>query len=155
MKKKMILPLLLAALLLCGCTAKQAALPKAADLVKVIADSQTFTEELEAVDAELLADLMDIEEGEYTEAAMLMDASMATAEMAAVLTSKDAKAAEALAEKLKDYLESLKEQYEDYRPEEMPKLNAAEVLRNGNQCVLVVAPDQQTARQAVNKAWGK
>ena len=55
---------------------------------------------------------------------------------------------------MKDYLASLKEQYEDYRPEEMPKLEAAAVQRRDTQVVLVVAPDQSAARQAVQKAWG-
>ena len=95
-----------------------------------------------------------MEEEDYKELVMIMDASRTTSEVIAVLTAPDSAKADQAEQRMKDYLASLKEQYEDYRPEEMPKLEAAAVQRRATQVVLVVAPDQPAARQAVQKAWG-
>ena len=153
--KKYLFFLLALCLLLTGCAAKQAALPAAQEVADKIAKSQAFSGELTRISQNRTEALLDLEAESYREAVMLMDASMATPEMVAVLTAENEEKASQLAQHLQDYLDSLAEEYEDYRPEEMPKLNDAQVLQNGAQCVLAVAPDQAAARDAARKAWGK
>ena len=143
-------------LLLCiaaGC-AKKAVLP-AADVARAALDSQIYTEEMTELSRSRTDALLELSDGDVTEAVLLMDASRSTPEMIAVLTCADSSSAAAAERTLTGYLESLRAQYADYRPEEMPKLEAASVMRFDSQCVLVVAPDQAAARAAVNKAWGK
>ncbi len=157
MKKKIMLGLLgcLLAALLCGCGAKPAAkLPAAQELADQVLKSQTYSEEMFQVSETRASTLLDVEEEDYKELVMIMDASRTTSEVIAVLTAPDSAKADQAEQRMKDYLASLKEQYEDYRPEEMPKLEAAAVQRRATQVVLVVAPDQPAARQAVQKAWG-
>ncbi len=155
MKKHwLLLPALL--LLLCaasGCARKAA--PPAADLARAALDSQIYTEEMTELSRSRTDALLDLSDGDAVEAVMLMDASRSTPEMIAVLTCANGTSAASAERKLGEYLESLRAQYADYRPEEMPKLEAASVMKYGSQCVLVVAPDQEAARSAVSKAWGK
>ena len=153
--KKLLIALLLAALLLTGCAAKEEKpLPEAAALAQAVLDSQTYTEEMSAVSEKRLQALLGLTAEDYAQAVLIMDTSRATSEMIAVITAKDAAGADQAAARLNDYLLSLRAQYADYRPEEMPKLNAAQVQRRGLQCALAVAPDQVAARQAVDSAWG-
>ncbi len=155
MKKRWLLPvsLLLVLFAVSGCARKAA--PPAADLARAALDSQIYTEEMTELSRTRTDALLGLAEGDTTEAVMLMDASRSTPEMIAVLTCANDTSAAAAQSKLSGYLESLRSQYADYRPEEMPKLEAASVMRCGSQCVLIVAPDQEAARAAVNKAWGK
>ena len=86
---------------------------------------------------------------------MTLDASRVTAEAVIVVTAADQKKADAVAEKLEAYRASVLEQYRTYQVAEVPKLEAAGVMKHGKQCVLVIAADQQKARDAVNAVWGK
>lgn len=157
MNKRLICILLLSVLLLTACAAKPAAkpLPECAALGEAIQQSQPFTEELTAISESKLLRALDLEEGSYASAYMAMDASRTTAEAIVVVTAKDDAAAKAIAAKLEAYRADTLRQYQDYRPEEAPKLEGAKILTNGLQCVLAVCADQAKAEAACANAWGK
>ena len=158
MKKLKMLPLLLlAALLLSACGQKPAdtPLPDCGELSGKILASQGFTEEMSALSESKLCKALDLTGEEYSQASMTMDVSRTTAEAIIVITAADADNAKVIAEKLESYRTDTLRQYQDYRPEEAPKLESAQVMTNGLQCVLVIGPDQAAAKQTCSQAWEK
>lgn len=149
--------LLLCALLLTGCASKPAdkPLPECSALNDAILKSQSFTDEMMVISESKMLRALDLDEGSYTAACMAMDASRTSAEAVIVITAKDAAAAKAIAAKLETYRTDTLRQYQDYRPEEAPKLENAKVLTNGLQCVLAICADQAKAQSACQSAWGK
>ena len=146
--------LLLALLCFSACGAPAAReLPACEQVVAAVRASQSFTEEQTQLSQSKAAKLLLLEEGQYTDLCLCMDASRATAELAVAVTAADQAQADAVAAALQAYLDSLTNQYRDYQPKEMPKLEAAQVLRQGFQCVLVVCPDQAKAQSAVKGLW--
>ena len=57
--------------------------------------------------------------------------------------------AEAALSALKDYIQGQITSNQDYRPEEIPKLEAALVDRRGNTVLLAVASDQEAVQSAL------
>lgn len=149
---------LLAALLLalCACAAPQPAAvapPKAcAEVVAAIADGQPFEELTALADAQILK-YLDLNEALLSDMALSMDASRSTAECIVVLTATDAEALGQAQEALAAYRDVTLEQYRDYRPEEVPKLEAAVLKTQGLQTVLIVSPDAAVAEQSLADAW--
>ncbi len=153
--RRMLLAALAAAMLalLAGCAGKETPLPPAAEAADRVLAAQSFSEEMTPVGEKRAAALLDLAEGGWAEIAVRMDASRTTAETVIVVAGKDAAQAETLGKKLEAYLASLKEQYRDYRPEEMPKLEAAAVQARGLQRALIVSPDPKAAREALERIW--
>ena len=54
---------------------------------------------------------------------------------------------------LSDYCKAQLEQYRDYRPDEVPKLESALMKTRGMQTVLIVAPDAAAAEAALDQIW--
>lgn len=157
MNRHTLLPLLLLCALLltsCGEQAKEIPLPGCEELAQQILQGQTFSEEMSALSETKLQGALDLTGDEYTDASMIMDVSRTTAEAIIVLTAKDEAQSKALQEKLESYRTDTLRQYQDYRPEEAPKLESAKVMVKGLQCVLVIAPDQAAAQTACDTAWG-
>ena len=119
-------------------------------LVEAMAQAGAFSEELEELDADTafmlykLADFGLVRE-DLTDAAVLRSAG-ATCEEGAVLVFADEQKAGAAAEALGDYLESQIEGNEDYRPNEIPKLEGAVLKAQGNTLLLAVANDAAAVR---------
>lgn len=158
MKKLKMLPLLLLAALLlsaCGQKAADTPLPDCGELSEKILSSQSFTEDMSPLSESKLCKALDLTGEEYSQASMTMDVSRTTAEAIIVITAVDAKNAAVIAEKLESYRIDTLRQYQDYRPEEAPKLENAQVMTSGLQCVLVIGSDQAAAKQTCNQAWGK
>lgn len=158
MNKRMLLPLLLLCALLltsCGEQAKEVPLPGCEELAQQILQGQAFSEEMSALSETKMQGALDLTGDEYTDAAMIMDVSRTTAEAIVVLTAADEAQVKTLQEKLESYRTDTLRQYQDYRPEEAPKLENAKVLTQGLQCVLVIAPDQEAAEKTCSTAWGK
>lgn len=119
-------------------------------LVEAAAQVGAFSEELEELDADTafmlykLADFGLVRE-DLTEAAVLRSAG-ATCEEGAVLIFADEAKAGAAAEAMGSYLEGQIEGNEDYRPNEIPKLEGAILKTQGNTLLMVVANDAAAVR---------
>lgn len=119
-------------------------------LVEAAAQVGAFSEELEELDADTafmlykLADFGLVRE-DLTEAAVLRSAG-ATCEEGAVLIFADEAKAGVAAEAMGSYLEGQIEGNEDYRPNEIPKLEGAILKTQGNTLLMVVANDAAAVR---------
>lgn len=148
---------LLAALVLCalmtGCAAPAAAPKDCAEVAQAVLASQTFPDTMTEQTDKRMLKVLGLEESQLAQGAMTLDASRVTAEAVIVLTAADQKQLPALEAALEGYRQSMLIQYRDYKPAEVPKLEAAKVCTQGLQCALVIASDQNAARQALDKAW--
>lgn len=126
-----LLPLLCAlCLALCACSPQAETAPDCAGLAETLAASQTFAE-LTAIPQARAAVQLDIDEALLADAAMSLDASRATPEAIVVLTAVDEDALETLREALEAYRAALEEEYRDYRPDELPKVENALLRTRG------------------------
>lgn len=121
-------------------------------LLEAIRASQTFDEMIVLSENQTL-EYLDLNEGLLVDMAMGIDASRATAEMIAVLSARDEEALGQAKEALEAYRDVTLEQYRDYRPEEVPKLESAIFKTKGLQTVLIVSADQKAAEKALDAAW--
>lgn len=122
--------------------------------VQMLADAGVFSEELEALDADIAFALYHLADcgltlKDLTDASVLRS-SGATCEEGAVLLFDvddwDEKVKLAV-QALEDYVQSQIDTNVDYRPDEIPKLESAVVEARGNRVVLVVANDVQAAKE--------
>lgn len=156
MKRKLFCLLTLCALLtLTACAKENKPLPACEELAKAVVAGQAFTPDLYELKETKLQKLLDVTAADYTDAYATVDASHATAEAVLVLTAADSAGAKQLAEKLEAYRLDTLAQYQGYRPEEAPKLNAAKVYAHGLQCVLAIAPDQDQAKADCEALWSR
>ena len=136
----------------CGEKAQEA--PQAKDfelaMVEGMVGAGAFSEELEELDADTafmlykLADYGLVRE-DLTDAAVVRSAG-ATCEEGAVLLFADEEKAGVAAEAMGDYLESQIEANENYRPNEIPKLEGAVLKTQGKTLLLAVANDAAAVR---------
>lgn len=135
---------------LCACkadTAQARPQPFETDEVGALVEAGAFSEELETLDADLafaLYHLADygLEREELLEGAVVRSAG-ATCEEAAVLIFAEEEQASTAAAALEDYLTAQMESNEDYRPQEIPKLEEAVVYVVEETVMFVVAADQK------------
>ena len=122
--------------------------------VQMLADAGVFSEELEALDADIAFALYHLADcgltlKDLTDASVLRS-SGATCEEGAVLLFDvddwDEKVKLAV-QALEDYVQSQIDTNVDYRPDEIPKLESAVVEARGNRVVLVVANDVQASKE--------
>lgn len=85
--------------------------------------------------------------------ALVMDASRATTTQFLVLTARDEQAAGKLEEALREYQKRTLEQYRDYVPGEVPRIEKALIRRRGTQSVLVICDDTALAERVLNEYW--
>lgn len=123
-----------------------------ADVVAAVEKGQTFEEMTALSEAQILGYLA-LEEGVLSDMAMSIDASRATAETIAVLTAADEDGLKLAQAALTEYRDATMEQYRDYRPEEVPKLEGAVLETKGLQTVLIVSPDAAQAEKSLKAAW--
>ncbi len=152
MKKLLTLTLALALVLgLSACGGKEDETVWDTGDVQALLDSGAFSEELEELDKDtafILYKLADYGLGRLSGAIVRRSAGATCEELAyLVLDSEDsAKTAE---KALEDYVQSQIEANEDYRPDEIPKLEDAYISRRGSTLLLVVANDIDAAKKAV------
>ena len=155
MKKMLALMLgVVCALGLTACGEKAQEAPQAKDfelsLVSGMVEVGAFSEELEELDADTafmlykLADYGLVRE-DLTDAAVVRSAG-ATCEEGAVLLFADEAKAGVAAEAMGDYLDSQIESNENYRPNEIPKLEGAVLKTQGKTLLLAVANDAAAVR---------
>lgn len=156
MKKTVLLVMLLCtALLLTACgndTSGQKADVSCAEVVEAVIAGQTF-EEMTALDERLILSYLDLDEALVADMAMSMDASRATPEAVIVIKAVDKDALTQVQEALQFYRDSTLEQYRDYRPAELPKLEDAKVATSGLMAALVISGDATQAEKSLADAW--
>ena len=122
--------------------------------VSTIAEAGAFSEELEELDADTafalyrLADY-GLTQDDLKECAVLRS-SGATCEEGAVLVFTGADKAKTAKEALENYVQSQIEANTEYRPAEIPKLEAALGDVRGETLLLVVANELDAAKEALN-----
>ena len=158
MKRRSIVALLMLGLMLglsgCAGAPQQAAetVKPCADVVAAILEGQAF-EEMTALGEKQIAKYLEIDTELLADMAMSIDASRATAEAVAVLTAKDEDSLAEAQAALEAYRAVTLEQYRDYRPEEVPKLEDAILHTRGLQTALIISKDAAAAETALQDAW--
>ncbi len=155
MKRSILLPcaLLCLALLLSACSSPK---PKndatCEQVVQAVVGSRAFTEEPFAPARERALNMLMLDEASVADFYMVMDGTRATSEFCAAVRVSSGRGDE-VKKALESYRDSLIVTYRDYRPEEIPKLEAAQVLVNGDMYVIAVCTDQAAAQAAVRALW--
>lgn len=152
MTKTRLIAVLLAALLCLGlaaCGERVGAAPFAADKTpRALMDAGAFSEDLEALEEVILLRLYELDEEKVVKAAGFASTGL-TAEEVAVFEMADEQAAKDAEELLRAHLDYQVEANEDYRPQEMPKLEKAVVARRGRTLLFLVAADYAAAEKAL------
>lgn len=131
-------------------TAKVALSP--AQVVEAVAADQAFNELTPLTENQIL-EYLDINRGLMGDMAMSMDASRMTPEVIAVLVGADEESAKVIREAMAAYRDVTLEQYKDYRPDEVPKLENAVIETKDNMVALIVSQDAEQAKKSLDAAW--
>jgi len=153
MKKASLILFILSLLVLCACAsspAGKADLPEAGALASELLSSGAFTEELGEIGSGVGASLYGLEETDAPGMSFWCS-SGAVAEEIAVFPCADGAAAEKVLEECAARLELQSRLFADYKPEEVPKLEKALVLRRENTVVLCVAADADKASAVLDR----
>lgn len=148
-----ILGLCMVCLLVAACSQTAKEPVDCSELLTSIQTAQEFSEEMVMLDKKVAGKYLNIDLDQVKDFAMSMDASRYTAEQIVVLTAEDAQDADALLTALTAYRDHVLDQYRDYEPTEVPKLEKAVLRQNGSQVVLIVSEDAAAAAEALDKAW--
>lgn len=152
MTRKQMVSALLAALLCLGlaaCGEKTEVSPFEADKTpRALMDAGAFSDELEELEETVLLQLYELDESKVTKAVGFASTGL-TAEEVAVFEMADEQAAQDAEELLQARLEYQIEANEDYRPNEMPKLDKAVIRRRGSTLLFLVANDYAAAEKAL------
>lgn len=140
---------LLLAVSLTACGEKAAKEFDAAKTPKALMDAGAFSEELEELEEDVLLRLYELDESKVAACAGVASTGL-TAEEAAVFEMVDETAAKEAEELLRAHLDYQIESNEDYRPQEMPKLEKAVVERRGKTLLFLVAADYAAAQTVLN-----
>lgn len=151
MIKKTGLWTLLAALLLTvfACTPEAKVQP--AGIVFSAMLEQVPFEELTVLDAERLAILLDVEEALLLNAAVGLDSSRYTPEAMIIINAAGQEELGRITQALTAYRQLLLDEYRDYRPQEMFKIEDAKVHVHGLQAVLLIVKDAKQAEEALKQ----
>lgn len=139
---------LLLAVSLTACGGEKAETFSAKDTPKALMDAGAFSEDLEELEDVILLGLYQLDESKVTAAAGFGSTGL-TAEEVAVFEMADEQAAKEAEDLLRAHLDYQIESNEDYRPQEMPKLEKAVVERRGKTLLFLVAADYSAAEQAL------
>lgn len=115
---------------------------------KALTEAGAFSEELERLDTDILLRLYELDEDKVAAAVGYASTGL-TAEEAAVFEMTDEAAAKEVESALKAHLDYQIESNEDYRPQEMPKLEKAVIERRGKTLLFLVAADYSAAESVL------
>lgn len=107
-----------------------------------------FSEELVALERAVFVPFLGID-GEKLDVGEVYVSSGSTAEELAVLEFASEDDAVTAVAQLEEHLDSQKESNENYRPQEMPKLDKAVIRRRKNTLLFLVADDYEAAEKAI------
>ncbi len=154
-KRLLVLPLILSAVLLSSCsqsTVKTDVVPS--ELAESLKNGVTFTDTLEEIDKQTLLINYDIAVEDIEDTAAYAGTG-ATAEEIAVFEAKDEQSAKEVYDAAVKRLAQRSEDYEAYRPEEVPKLDSAVVKQAGVFVAVCVSPESDIAEKIINNALFK
>lgn len=147
---KRIIPLLLAlALLFCGCRSRKE-IPPVEDLAAQMHQAGVFSTEISPVDPAVAQMIYYFNEADVEEGAFYFS-SGASADELAVVKAPTEQAAMDLKAVFQERLELQKAAYADYMPEELVKLEGAQLYRNGIYVLFCVAEDPAPVMELANQ----
>lgn len=133
---------------LCACGGKEPFDPEGTTRA-LLETEGVFSEELEELEEPILLRLYGLEDRGDLTAAKGYGSTGATAEEVSVFAFADAEAAQEAMETLEDRLACQRESNQDYRPQEMPKLDKAVLERRGETLLFLVCADYDAARKVL------
>lgn len=142
MIKKM-MPLLLVVVLLLSACGGAKTLDVPAFGAKVLAEG-TFEDEINPTPDRLILQLYGIADEDIKQKSFYTGTGY-TPEEIAIVEAVDAKAADKIEAAFKTRVEDQRRAFENYIPEEMPKLNDPPIRRSGNYVVMVISADDAEA----------
>ena len=123
---------------------------------KAIADSLlseiSYTDQLAAVDLDTAKMFLNFADVEINEA-YIYESSGATAEEIVVLVCKDSDSAAKAKSAFEQRVSEQKENFTDYVPEEVPKLNDAVIITSREYAILSVSGDSSKAKDIIEGAF--
>lgn len=149
MKKVCILIMLLACL--AGCSQKAVDLdPQTA--AKTLTDASTGDSPLSKLDLDAALALYGLTSGEVADGSIYIGNS-GTVDEVSVWKAVSDSAANTIEDRVRDRIATQKDVYADYRPDEIPKLNNAVVVRRGQFVILFIDGDSKAAQKAVDSLF--
>lgn len=142
---------LTAMLALAGCGGAKEVDPAA--LASQVASEVAFDEQLTQLDANAVERVFRVDPS-LVETAVMYVGSGATVDEVSVWEAKDDAAAQQIEATLQSRVDSEKEDYASYKPEEVPKLDNAVLERSGKYVALCVTSDADNARSIIQEAMG-
>ena len=85
----------------------------------------------------------------------MSDYATGNADEIAMFQVKEEDQAAAIKALINDRINDLKVRYEDYKPEEMDKINKAVIMEEGNYIFVVISPNADQAKEVLNKQLSK
>ncbi len=169
MNKKKIMCVLMAVMCVCtaslaGCSGSDssdadksgsAAVAQADETIDVSAtadklkDGVEFKDELAELDEGKIEKIIGISPDSYVKGKVYVSSSGGTAEEIGCFEAKDEDSAKAIADTLKDRIESQKKVFKDYVPEEMDKLEDPVLVTKGNYVLLCISNDNDKAKEII------
>ncbi len=134
--------------------AAQVAPPDLATLADNMHAAGTWGDELMLLDPAVIPNLYEVGEGNVAEIFVYSSSTMSTAEEVAIFMAEDEESVAYIEEMIDLRLQSLQFAFEDYIPEEMPKIENAKVITNGLYVALIVADDTSAVEDVFNAAFG-
>ena len=125
------------------------ALPRASEIAQSVAKACSFSEPISENDTYLSHHIFDFASlaESYTDSAAIIPTGI-TPEEVLVFIAADEKGANLLCDKLEAYVEYQCNEYGDYKPSEVPKLDGAVVACEGSVVIYVVSMDNDAAAAA-------
>lgn len=120
-------------------------------LAKDLADNVTYAEPLTEFDTEGAERALRVDAADVEKAAAYVG-SGATVDEVSVWEAVDDAGAKNIEQTLADRIEQRIADYADYKPEEVPKLQDAVLVRNGKYVVCCITDDAATAQDEITKA---
>lgn len=147
-KQKFAFVLIIALVIFLAACTQQAEIKPAQAVYDALLEKLQF-EELTLLDAAQTALLLELDEGMLGDTAAGLDASRYTPDAVIVINTKNQADLDAITQALNAYKGRLLEDYRDYRPDEMFKIEDAKVFTKGFQAVFVISKDAGLAEKTL------
>jgi hypothetical protein len=150
MKRIKLLLIIAALLILCACGRSQTLDP--ARLAEELIDGVPFGEALTPLEAENALRLYRIDSEDALQVVAYVGTG-ATVDEFSIWESAGGSAAKRIQECLQNRIDEQKEGYSDYMPKEVPKLDHAVLIQEGDWVILCISEDADTAKEIIRKGF--
>ena len=116
-------------------------------LAEAVVSSLEFEDELMKIDNEMAFYIHDV--ADEVKDTVVYLGSGATAEEVAVFEAKNKAAMKELKEEIADYIDDKREEYENYIPKEVARINKTVIVEKGNYLVLCINNDNEKTRSFI------